>query len=228
MVCFQYFIVVHGSNYMKLLSLVIVFCSINVNGQNRESSIKIHIADTALVADVIDKKISIHFECKNLTDSTLILYGINGSFRIFPTKIENLWQYETKMSAGRALYIYNSSLKKIGTRAPMISPDIDHKPLPESKFDSLIAAGRSKYLKGKKVIKAYETIRLTQEIDIKEYELAKGTYYIQIVYFSGPMTSAMVAPEQIEKDKNESNGTVFHGIAISNRVAPELAQVFPR
>lgn len=205
---------------MRLIFLFVLFFARTVSGQNYGNVLSIQILDTTLVTHINtpQQRISFQFQIKNDSNSILLLYGINGGVRNMPVKADRLWDNKEKMSAGVALYIYNEEMKKLGVRKPMISEEIDHKPMPKEKLDSIFMISRSKYLKGTKVIGSFETITLEKEIDVKNYNLKKGIYYIQIAYFSGSSILSMVDKQQLEEDKRVYKASVYYGCAVSNVV----------
>lgn len=202
---------------MKVVVFFILVASVKVIGQDNGQSIQINILDTALVVNTVDAKIAFELQCKNKLKSTLLLYGFNGSFGGPPAKIERLCDYIDNMSAGCALYIYDSALKKRGPKA-YLRKSFHYQPMPKSRLDSIMAAQHLQYLEATEVVKGFSTMSVKIEMDLHEYELEQGTYYLQIAYFSGKEISARVEEDQIMKDMKTFDAILFQGCVLSNRV----------
>ena len=118
---------------MRLLFLVLFFITLQVSGQTYDNVIGLQIF--AVTGEILDQKVSIQLEFKNAADSTILLYGMK-SVRNVPIEPEHLCDHIDKMLAGMALYVYDMSMKKIGTNAPLISEEFDYKPMAPEFVDS--------------------------------------------------------------------------------------------
>ena len=131
---------------------------------------------------------------------------------------DRLCANQNRISGGIGLLIFNEKHEKV--YAVHIMPDsIAYKPMTLEKVQATIEKNRLKYLSETKVIKASSTLSFDKKIDLHEFSLKKGRYYLQVIGFAGEsLKTKMVGEEQIEKDKKAYNAELYQGCAISNEI----------
>lgn len=161
-----------------------------------------------------EETITLSLKFTNEANSDLLLYGFEGWHWMNPD-IEEICNLDKK-SAGFAIFIFDQN-----NRAKLHIPmSIDYKPMPisDQKLTEILRQHKLKYTNEVRVIKPFETINVVKDINIKEYNLEKGRYEIQVVYVSGNGVKALVGKEQIEQDQLINGAELYQGCVMSNRV----------
>src|SRR5574337_312373 len=136
---------------MKFTLLLLVFSTLQA-GCQRLNPIQIELLNASLTLNKKEHKMLIQFDCKNKSDSTLLLYGINRNPRSLSyIKAYDLYKFLDKMSADCALYIYDSTMKVRGTYT-LLHDKIGHKLMTHERIDSIMTLAKINYLKDTRVI----------------------------------------------------------------------------
>ncbi|NBW39171.1 MAG: hypothetical protein EBR30_29965 [Cytophagia bacterium] len=159
--------------------------------------------------------VTLSLNCSNVSGKSFILYEFNGSILMPPYEQDNFCIKE--VAAGLALFIYKESGKQKFPET-YISDSIDYTPMPRERVEFLLRESRVEFAKGTCVFKPSDRRDFKKEIDLTSYQLERGTYYLQLVYFSGEYITNYVDPDQIAKDKRTHNANVYQGCIKSNQV----------
>lgn len=203
---------------MKYLTTIFYLFITCVNGQSVDKGlIEMQIINDSLQTFASSPELTISLRCKNNRNKNLLLYGFEGNITKFGATVERACDQE-RVGGGIALLILNE--KREREHATWSIPDsIDYKPMPKEKFEQRMGQGRLEYLRGTKILKGSDVMYVDQKIDLREFSFKKGTYYLQIIYYSGKkLKTKTVGEEQIEKDKKAYNAELYQGCVISNEI----------
>jgi hypothetical protein len=178
-------------------------------------SIEIEVLTDSGQVVVEDEKINLNLRCQNFCDQNLLLYGFDSDFNSFTT-IDQICDVD-HTSARFALFIYDENSE---IRQPDWSlGDIDYKPMPAESLEAFMKTKKLQYLTETRVIAGNAVIIFRRNIDLKDYHLTKGNYYLQVGYYSGVgVEKALIGKTQIEKDKVTYNAQLYQGCSISNKI----------
>jgi ribosomal protein L25 (general stress protein Ctc) len=143
----------------------------------------------------------------NLCDVNYILYGIGGQLRYPPVSSSFLCNANNTWTGGIVAIVYNEKqVQKFITT----TYDGWEKPgrTTDEKKNGLITAT---------VLLAKETKVFLPTVDLTDFRLEPGTYFLQIIYYSGKKRSLITESEiQLELIKHKSQ--LFQGCLVSNDV----------
>jgi len=203
-----------------LITVVATALILNSEAQSispRSIEIEILTASGQVIAE--DGKINLRLRCKNFSDQRLLLYGFESELNTF-TNVDRICDID-HTSARFALFIYDENNQ-------IIQPDwsigeVDYKPMPSDSLAAFMKTKRLQYLTETRVINSNDVVDFEKWIDLKDYHLKKGNYYLQFGYYSGVgVEKAMVGRAQIERDKVTNNAELYQGCAISNKIMIEV------
>lgn len=199
------------------LTLYALFLVINSNCQFIDASlIKLHISNDSINTIANDPKIKIDFRVKNDSSSNFIFYRLNSSITKSQIGRMDLFCNPEKTGAGLMLFVYDEKLKP-QTVIHWYVNDTNN-PMTKERFDSLTNVVTINSLRATVILKTREVINFQQEIDLTEFHLEKGEYFIQLMYFSGKRVLDSINQEQLKNDKAQHNAKVFEGCIISNKI----------
>ena len=203
---------------MKFVPHILFFLAIKAAAQSLTGGpIQIKMENDSIQTSVSNPEVTISFRCENQSGTALLLYGIDAPVRLLPFKAE-MWCDHERVSAGLALIIYNNQLKQ---KPPMhyIHSDKKLDPMSTERLDSLMKISKLNYYTTTKVLEAHETVNLKKTIKLHEYNLERGIYFLQLVYFSGKQVTTLVEMSQIDSDRKIHKAELYQGCAISNRIS---------
>jgi hypothetical protein len=176
--------------------------------------LKIH--NDILKIDKINSEVILEYSVLNCSNESLIAYGING--QITRTVIEENEYCNEDVAAGVVFYLYNEANKIFFPEVPLIPDSIDYKPMPQERLEALMHQSKIEFTKNTKVFKPQQRIEFKQKVRLEDCQLEKGTYYFQILYFSGKHITNYVTSEQIAKDKRTHKAGIYQGCVKSDKV----------
>jgi hypothetical protein len=203
---------------MKCLPIILFSLIVTANAQSVEvNMIEIEIANDSLKVSASTPEVVLSLRCKNNSSRNLLLYGFGGS-NVLKVGTDRLCANQDRISGGIGLLIFNDKHERV--YAVLSMPDsIAYKPMPLEQVEATIEKNRLKYLLETKVVQGDSTLCFEKKIDLNEFSLRKGRYYLQVIGYAGKsLKTKMVGEEQIEKDKKAHNAELYQGCAISNEI----------
>lgn len=203
---------------MRYIILILWFCASCSKAQSIDAKIlEIEIMEDsiAILKEVPQMLLSIRI--KNNSEHNMLLYGL-GSNVLNNSEMDRLCNPRL-VGGGLGIFIFNEQNKRQYS-SWSIPDSIDHKPMPREKFEELMKQGTEKYLRGTRVAIKSDFSFFQRRIDLQQYMLKRGTYYLQVVYYSGVgiKDNYVVGEEQIERDRQFYNAEIYQGCAVSNRI----------
>lgn len=178
-------------------------------------NVKLSILKDTLITLSNDPRIKLDFEVKNISLSNLILYRLKSDIsRDQIGNVEGFCEIE-KISAGMTLYVFDEKNEPV-TAIHWYVQGIGN-PITKEKFDSLMSRHKNNSLKATVILGESEIRNFKQEVDLREFHLNKGRYFIQLLYFAGRRITNFVSEGEISNDKKLFNAEVYQGCVISNR-----------
>ena len=194
---------------------MIALTSFDQSKKNTYKSLHLEILTDTIYISESDPRASIKVACKNNTDSTLILYGIDGNIHTPPFPIRKMICDTEKINTFLACFVYDNDDKLQASIHYYVN---DGTPKTKERLDSLLEIGKVNFRKNTRVMKKSEVIILEKEVNFLEYGLKKGTYYVELVYSSGEKIINYVNESQIEEDKKNNCAYIFKGCIISHKI----------
>lgn len=202
---------------MRHLSVILCLLIVTVKAQSVDGSLlQIQIVNDSLQTFADNPKVTISLSCKNNGNTDLLLYGLDN---LLTTGVrEDILKDPERVSASFALFIFNEKHERVYGVWSM--PDsIAYKPMPREKLEARMEKNRLEYISKKKVLTGNSTLNFDKKIDLHEFPLKNGTYYLQLIYFSGKrLMTKLVGEAQIEQDKKTHNADLFQGYATTNQI----------
>jgi hypothetical protein len=175
----------------------------------------IAIEIVTLQVSEINTKATIAVKLQNLTDKNLLLYGFESEFNRF-ANVNSIC--DVSRAGGKfALFIYDENNTIVEAEWRTHNNDSDF-PVTTEQLETMKKQERLNYLSEKRLIKKNESTNFEREIDLKDYHLIRGVYYLQLGYYSGKAIEQVVSKTQVDRDKLSNGAELFQGCAISNRI----------
>jgi hypothetical protein len=201
---------------MRYLPLIFCLFTAGLRAQSvNENVLNVQIVNDSLQTFASSPEVIISLRCENNSRKSLLLYGFDSNMITIPA--DRLCANIERVGGGISVIIHSEKRERVYAVHTM--PDsIAYKEMAEEKFAQLMKDADRRYLAGTKVLKRSITY-IDKKLDLHEFPLARGTYYLQIIVFAGRslMTKA-VGEQQIETDKKLYNAELYQGCAISNEI----------
>lgn len=200
----------------NLVYLLCIFSCVTARSQSLDAGkVKLSIVQDSLVTTWDEPTINLDFGIKNCSNSNLILYEFNST--IIRDGLGTLAPYcdQEKTSAAVILYITDSISKPV-TAIHWYVNDLRN-PMTKNRLDSIMTVHKDTYLHRAVILDAFNRECFTQEIDLQEFHLQKGQYFVQLLYFSGKRIRNFVTNDDMRKDKRRFNAEIFQGCVVSNK-----------
>lgn len=180
-----------------------------------DQRIRLSILADTLTTTSDKHNIHIPFSVQNNSDKNVILYELMGS--IGRDQFGAMWPYcqDDKKGAAIILFAFDSLCKPV-TAIHWYVNDLK-RPMTGQRFDSIMSADKETYLARTLLLGKYQINKFKREIDLEEFHLKKGQYFIQLLYFSGIHIRHFVTDGEILRDKKAFNAEVFQGCLTSNK-----------
>jgi hypothetical protein len=203
---------------MRLLLLLnLFFCLFRCAGQVTENEIiEIRLINDSLRTFMDQSELTVSIQTESKTEKALLLYGFGNNI-IRPWKKTSEFCDLNRLGAGIALFVYDSANKNRFATI-YIPKELKYKPMPKDTLESRNADLNTEYLKGTKVVQGFDSDFSDVKIDLKDFDLERGMYHLQIIYYSGRILEKAVGRSQIEKDRKNYNAELYQGCAISNKI----------
>jgi hypothetical protein len=96
----------------------------------------------------------------------------------------------------------------------IVDHDIGKGRIPDKKIvDSILRVGKAQFLSSGKILRRHEEVTLITEIPLNQFNLNKGLYYLQIVYYCGAKSAEVLDSNGVIRPAN-----LFQGCAMSSKV----------
>lgn len=199
---------------MRTVIYFLLACFFSFRTDQSCFDLKIH--NDVLKIDKINSEVILEYSVLNCSHESLIAYGING--QITRTVIEENEYCSEDVAAGMIFYLYNEANEIFFPEVPLIPDSIDYKPMPQERLKALMHQSKIEFAKNTRAFKPQQRIEFKQKIRLEDCQLKKGTYYFQVLYFSGKHITNYVTQEQIDKDKRTYKASIYQGCVKSNKV----------
>jgi hypothetical protein len=204
---------------MTMKNLALLFFILMLGSAKSQSldarEIKLSILNDTLSTTSGDPRINLSFSVRNCSNLNLIIYELNS--KIIRDAFGSMDPYcdQETTSAAVILYVFDAAAKPI-TAIHWYVNDLRN-PMTSMKLDSLMSVHKDSYLSRAVVLKKLQRENFQQEIDLREFKLARGQYFIQLLYFAGKRIRNFVTEDDMLKDTVHFDGTVFQGCLVSNK-----------
>jgi hypothetical protein len=204
---------------MKYISIILYLLIVTAKAQSvNDNFIEIQIINDSLQTFSDKPELTISLRCKNDSDKNLLLYGFGGS-NVLKVGADRLCANQDRISGGIGLLIFNEKHERVYAVLSIHNDSTAYKPMTREKLEERMNQNRLKYLTETKVIEGGSILDFDKTIDLHEFPLRKGTYFLQVIGFAGKsLKTKLVGEEQIEKDKKANNAELYQGCAISNEI----------
>lgn len=200
----------------NLVYLLVIFSYVTAVSQTFDTgNIQLSILKDTLTTRSDDPRINLSFSVKNGSNSSFILYELNS--KIVRDRFGTIDPYcaQENTSAAIILYVFDEESKPV-TAIHWYINDLRN-PMTKERFDSIMSSHKESYLKRAVILKKFQEEDFEQEIDMQEFQLEKGRYFIQLLYFAGKRIRNFVTEDEILKDKAHFGAEVFQGCLISDK-----------
>jgi hypothetical protein len=195
--------------------LFIVFTNSGTLPISDSTNVKLGILNDTLISYVNNPRIELDFRIENNSDTSQIFYRLNS--RIIPSKVGQMDAFcnPEKTGAGIILFVFDEN-EKPKTVIHWYVNDLQN-PMTKERFDSIMNQSNLNSLKATVTLRRFDSETLHQQVDMREFNLEKGLYHIQLLYFSGRYISDFVSEEQCMLDKKNHKAEIFQGCVKSNK-----------
>ncbi|HEY9044499.1 MAG TPA: hypothetical protein VIN08_01325 [Ohtaekwangia sp.] len=198
--------------YSRII-LIALFSSLQTTSLSQtQYDIQVETDSSEILKD--NQWLSIVLRFKNNTENNLLLYGI-GSHLVKNFVVEERACDLTKVGAGLALMVFDSTDKR---KYPVLQFHDSTHPAPETQeqLDAMLERGRVEFLEGTRIARSKGQVSISWSIDLFDYHLEKGTYYLKLVYFSGQgVWTNRIGETQIKQDMEVNKAKLFQGCLTS-------------
>jgi hypothetical protein len=203
---------------MNIIIQVLLSFFLLVNShQSGTNLLEVKVLSDSLVVTKNDTEVPIKLQCRNKGKRNLLLYGILSNV-LTNAETERLCNVD-RVGGGVGLLIFNNQLLPEYT-IESIPDSIDYKQIDRDSFKKQMDKAKRQFLAGTRTVEAASVLDLTIKVNIRQFKLKPGKYYLQMIYYSGKglRDNFVVGPEQIEKDMELHNAVVYQGCATSNQI----------
>lgn len=179
-------------------------------------SVKLKVLDKEIHVEAEKTIISFDLKVNNGSCCNFLLYNFNNETDL--AFKEELFFCNGGIAAGATIFVYNEKMEVIHARIPPIPADIDYQPITAERVQQVIGEEKVRFRNSLQVIKTGESIVFSKRIDLKNFRLTPGTYYVKILYSAGDNTINMVTEDQIAEDMKKYKAKMFKGCVSSNLV----------
>lgn len=171
------------------------------------------LTDTVAISKT--NEIELEYSIKNLSDTNIILYRTTDKIFHFPSRrVEALCDRE-KTGAGLVFILFDKNLKWQSARHRVIS-DYSNS-MTKERADSAIFVAKAESLKATLILKKNEIRVFKERINISSFELLKGHYLIELIYYAGRKIDHFADESQQKIDMNVHKASVYQGCVSSEK-----------
>lgn len=196
---------------MKVILLTLMFSfgsSVDTVDINIELIDKIAYVDRSKVGTV-----DVGIRITNNSEKNLLLYN----FKTEPDQafFEESFYCNEEIAARPSIIIYDHNMEQIHSR-PRIPPEINYKPITEEVIEEVISTEKIKFRNALQVVPAESTVELSLPVNLNQFPLEPGVYFMRLVYSSGTNSFNMISQDQVDDDKSKYESEMFSGCISSN------------
>jgi len=149
----------------------------------------------------------------NNSEKNLLLYN----FRTEPDQafFEESFYCNEEIAARPSTIIYDHNMKQIDSK-PRIPHEINYKPITKEVIGEVISAEKIKFRNALQVVPAKSTVEISLPVNLNQFPLEPGVYFMRLVYSSGTNSFNMISQDQIDNDKSKYESEMFSGCISSN------------
>ena len=161
--------------------------------------------------------ITVSLKCKNFSNKNLLLYGFESDLNRY-TDLARICNLD-RVSARFALFVYDTT-GAIQYPEWSIPDSIDYKPMPKARLDESMQKEQAQYRRATRIVKSNGTVTFERQIDLRDFKLRPGEYFLQFGYYSGKGIKQLGLDEaQIEMDEKANNAALYQGCTLSNKIS---------
>lgn len=178
------------------------------------SSISLTVREDSLIFKDACDKIDIHVSVKSDSNDDILVYGIDGD-GIMRVSFELSNFCEAKdTGTGIAYGVYSSDGKQLKYRIEILDYYGQRK-VKKQVLDSALRVVETDFINSAIVLKKHEQKTFLKRLSLKDFELGKGTYYLQVVYYSGERISDVLDINDVTK---KSKAKLYRGCTFSSKI----------
>jgi hypothetical protein len=199
--------------YIEVLMLLIT--SGPVFSQSTEAvPIRLQFTSDSMWMEAINKKMMVEYSIQNVSDTTLILYGLGDKLSNFPSFQTQALCNQKTTGCSIVLLVFDKDQKRKLGRHRIVS---DYsKPLTQERFDSVMYHIQIKFLESTVILQKDESRQLIGEIDLTPFNLSDQAY-LQLIYYCGKKVSRYVTDERQLMDQRTYQAKIYQGCVESNK-----------
>lgn len=178
--------------------------------------LKYEVSNDIIYLEPGNKRLTIKSKIINRSTKNVVLYNFQGEIIMPPFEEKELCG--EKVAASRMIFVYDEEMNQIFPGNFVLIPDsLDYSPMPKERVIDIIDISRRKFIASSIILEANQSIANLINIDLNDYDIRKGIYYVQLAYASGKYVSNFVTDIDVE-DNLKNNREVFNGCVRANRV----------
>ncbi|MBS1559025.1 MAG: hypothetical protein JST69_09910 [Bacteroidetes bacterium] len=199
---------------MRIIVLLMLLCQLTCAQKIPLMSLKVK-EDTLACSKSCDKAIaSLIFT--NDSDSDILIYGLkhNGKDRLSPAfnGLSGLCDV-TRTGTGAQFALYHPDGTQQLAEFEIVDHDIRKNRVTKKMMDSVFRVANKGFLESARILKAHEEITFETEVPLEQFNLQKGLYYFQVVYYCGNKSAEVLDSHEVKRP-----APLFQGCATSAKI----------
>lgn len=200
-----------------LVALFLIKCSERKNGELKlrinDEYIRINHEIGRIDEPCVTTCADINFSLINETSTNYVLYNFRNMFH-YSARADSL--YCEGGSSEKFVIIYDSKLKQVFSLSSILPGSIEE-PKTNDELRDFVKNIKDGYMKQKQVVESEAVLNFNQEINLRNFELAPGEYYLKVLYFQHNI-SRYVTMEERQAIEKEFEAEAYKGCLWSNPV----------
>jgi hypothetical protein len=195
--------------------LKVLISAITLLNDSYSDSINFHLLDEEIHVKPGGTIISFDLKVKSCSENNYLLYGFNDD-------VESAWREEfdyckKSIVAGLVVFVYDQKMEGVYA-VVYISEDIRYKPITDEQVQQVIAEEKVRFRNSFQIIKPREPVVFGKKVDLRDFRLVPGTYYMKLLYYEGDNIINLVTEEQMAEDRKKYKAEIFEGCIGSNLI----------
>ena len=200
---------------MKTLALLTSFLVSVFMIEGPSVSVDLRLLNDTIITAKGQTQTKFRFRLTNNSDVNQIFYRLNSTPILSKTKNIESYCDPQKTGAGLAIFLFNEDST---ARMPFHWYVNDKKnEMTKSRFDSIHNESKRRSLNATMMVSKNNIVDVEQTMNLKDFRLERGKYFIQLMYFSGHYISDFANEEQIKSDRIKYSAEIFQGCLLSNK-----------
>lgn len=193
--------------------ILILICQSTYAQDFFSKSLLLKINEDSLLCIGSCKVVTISFRLVNNSDEDVLIYGLKrgGPIPSF-NGLSDLCDVK-RTGTGMQFALYHPD----GTEEMAefeISDSFRQRPVKKEMIDSVLRQMKEDFLKSAMIIKGHEEKSFVKELPLHQYNLEKGLYYLEMLYYCGTNTAEALDLNEVSR----SGAKLFQGCATSARI----------